>query len=405
MAAGDPGTPAAARPTVFLSYASEDRAAAQPIRDTLAGFGIDVWYDESELGGGDAWDQKIRRQIRECDYFMPIISAQTEARPEGYFRREWRLPSSARSTWQTITFSAAGGHRRHVRPARACPRSFARCSGCAFRTGRRPRRSRRCAAGWFPGGGAQLPTAERSRHPAQARTLPAHKDGGWVPHDFPAFPREEPGQRVRFWFQVAGGPPGRLGGFQAPAQVGTDPGVLLAPDPARVARLHPVTGSTYSAVVRRAEPEACGNRRQPSGQLDGRRYGATRGPSREGAPRRSCRQLVHPRPGARHSLRRAGGRFRCAEASQDLSWHNSMGGSPSTGIARRLSQRSRCRLSTPRLHWRRRALMARATSSVAPSRRWPNQLLTSRSSRRTARCHGRNHIPWQERTLPPSRRK
>src|ERR1700730_16173342 len=79
------------RPSVFLSYASEDRQAARLLRDALPGFGLEVWYDESELGGGEAWDQKIRRQIRECDYFMPLVSAQTEARLEGYFRREWRL--------------------------------------------------------------------------------------------------------------------------------------------------------------------------------------------------------------------------------------------------------------------------------------------------------------------------
>lgn len=78
-------------PSVFISYASEDRAAARVLRDTLAAAGLDVWYDENELGGGDAWDQKIRRQIRDCEYFMPVISATTEARKEGYFRREWRL--------------------------------------------------------------------------------------------------------------------------------------------------------------------------------------------------------------------------------------------------------------------------------------------------------------------------
>ena len=79
------------RPTVFISYASEDRAAVLLLREALAAAGLDVWYDANELGGGDAWDQKIRRQIRECDYFMPVISATTERRKEGYFRREWRL--------------------------------------------------------------------------------------------------------------------------------------------------------------------------------------------------------------------------------------------------------------------------------------------------------------------------
>lgn len=61
------------------------------MRDTLAAAGLEVWYDENELTGGDAWDRKIRRQIRECTYFMPIISATTNARAEGYFRREWRM--------------------------------------------------------------------------------------------------------------------------------------------------------------------------------------------------------------------------------------------------------------------------------------------------------------------------
>jgi hypothetical protein len=79
------------RPSIFISYASENRPAARLLRDALEASGLDVWYDENELGGGDAWDQKIRRQIRECTYFLPMISAQTEARREGYFRREWRL--------------------------------------------------------------------------------------------------------------------------------------------------------------------------------------------------------------------------------------------------------------------------------------------------------------------------
>ncbi len=79
------------RSTIFLSYASEDRPAVLLLRAALEAAGLDVWYDANELGGGDAWDQKIRRQIRECDYFMPVISATTERRKEGYFRREWRL--------------------------------------------------------------------------------------------------------------------------------------------------------------------------------------------------------------------------------------------------------------------------------------------------------------------------
>lgn len=87
----DQAAAAPKRPSLFISYASEDRAAARTLRDALEAAGLDVWYDENELGGGDAWDQKIRRQIRDCEYFMPLISATTERRKEGYFRREWRL--------------------------------------------------------------------------------------------------------------------------------------------------------------------------------------------------------------------------------------------------------------------------------------------------------------------------
>jgi TolB-like protein len=76
---------------VFLSYASQDAEAARKICEALRAAGIEVWFDQSELRGGDAWDHRIRQQIRDCALFVPIISQNTQARPEGYFRLEWRL--------------------------------------------------------------------------------------------------------------------------------------------------------------------------------------------------------------------------------------------------------------------------------------------------------------------------
>ncbi|MDB6127240.1 MAG: cellulose synthase subunit BcsC, partial [Verrucomicrobia bacterium] len=76
---------------VFLSYASQDADAAKRICDALLAAGVEVWFDQSELRGGDAWDAKIRRQIKECALFVPLITANTNARPEGYFRLEWKL--------------------------------------------------------------------------------------------------------------------------------------------------------------------------------------------------------------------------------------------------------------------------------------------------------------------------
>jgi TolB-like protein/tetratricopeptide (TPR) repeat protein len=76
---------------VFLSYASHDAEAAKRICDALRAAGIEVWFDQSELRGGDVWDRQIRQQIHDCRLFMPIVSANAEARVEGYFRREWKL--------------------------------------------------------------------------------------------------------------------------------------------------------------------------------------------------------------------------------------------------------------------------------------------------------------------------
>lgn len=77
---------------VFLSYASQDAEAAKRICDALRAAGVEVWFDvEGGLETGDEWDAKIRRQIKECVLFLPIISANTQAREEGYFRIEWEL--------------------------------------------------------------------------------------------------------------------------------------------------------------------------------------------------------------------------------------------------------------------------------------------------------------------------
>jgi TolB-like protein len=76
---------------VFLSYASEDAVAAARISAALRAAGVEVWFDQSELRGGDAWDHHIRNQIRDCALFVPIISAHSQSRSEGYFRLEWDL--------------------------------------------------------------------------------------------------------------------------------------------------------------------------------------------------------------------------------------------------------------------------------------------------------------------------
>jgi len=100
---GNPGLPGSQAPipirscvsgspkAVFLSYASQDAEAARRLCDALRALSVEVWFDQSALRGGDAWDASIRRQIKECALFVPVISANTQVRAEGYFRREWNL--------------------------------------------------------------------------------------------------------------------------------------------------------------------------------------------------------------------------------------------------------------------------------------------------------------------------
>jgi hypothetical protein len=91
---------------VFLSYASQDVQAAQRICEAPRAAGIEVWFDRSELRGGDAWDQKIRREIRDCALFIPVISGAVSSLKRNVFAEvgfvveglgheqfEWALPS------------------------------------------------------------------------------------------------------------------------------------------------------------------------------------------------------------------------------------------------------------------------------------------------------------------------
>jgi hypothetical protein len=118
---------------VFLSYASQDAESARRITEGLRQSGIEVWFDQSELRGGDAWDAKIREQIRDCALFVPLISAHTQRRTEGYFRLEWKLAvdrshlmASERAFLLPVVIDPT------PQPRRWCPSAFERSSGLFF---------------------------------------------------------------------------------------------------------------------------------------------------------------------------------------------------------------------------------------------------------------------------------
>jgi len=85
---------------IFISYASQDRAAADRLRDQLAAENLPVWLDVAPEGlqAADLYERKIRSGIERCALFMPVLSAQADRRQDGFFRKEWhwaiqRLPN------------------------------------------------------------------------------------------------------------------------------------------------------------------------------------------------------------------------------------------------------------------------------------------------------------------------
>jgi hypothetical protein len=76
---------------VFLSYASEDRVSAEKIKNALEAAGVDIFFDREDLQLGNDWEVKLRRSIRQCSLFVPVISRRTLAPGRRFFRVEWNL--------------------------------------------------------------------------------------------------------------------------------------------------------------------------------------------------------------------------------------------------------------------------------------------------------------------------
>jgi len=189
------------QPSVFISYASQDREAARAIRDVLLATGIEAWYDENELGGGDVWDQKIRRQIRECVYFMPVISANTEARVEGYFRREWRLAAERTLDMaDDVAFLVPVVIDQTLQEHARVPEKFLASQWMRLPAGQ--------PTPAFHAWCARITSNEPPPLPRSARVsppVPAGKGGkpaGGLP-PFPPFPHQVEGQSVKFGADIA----------------------------------------------------------------------------------------------------------------------------------------------------------------------------------------------------------
>lgn len=92
QARGDrPGESPAQRGSIFISYASEDRAVAEALAEALRAAGFSPWFDREELKGGDLWEKKIQQAVKESFLFVPLISRSTLTARDRFFRVEWEL--------------------------------------------------------------------------------------------------------------------------------------------------------------------------------------------------------------------------------------------------------------------------------------------------------------------------
>jgi hypothetical protein len=76
---------------VFLSYAHEDADAARRIYTSLSDVpNCTIWFDEASLRLGERWESTIRREMRESDYVLLLLSSRSRERA-GFCHREVRL--------------------------------------------------------------------------------------------------------------------------------------------------------------------------------------------------------------------------------------------------------------------------------------------------------------------------
>jgi hypothetical protein len=82
--------PSQGAPSIFISYMREDADAARRLNEAITKLGGDVWFDQTRLLPGDSWEPEILSRIkRDVKLFVPVISANTERREEGFVFKEW----------------------------------------------------------------------------------------------------------------------------------------------------------------------------------------------------------------------------------------------------------------------------------------------------------------------------
>lgn len=74
---------------VFISYASEDYGTACNIYDFLSMHDYLPWLDKKKLLPGEKWDYRIKKELRESDFIILLLSSISVAK-RGYVQKEFK---------------------------------------------------------------------------------------------------------------------------------------------------------------------------------------------------------------------------------------------------------------------------------------------------------------------------
>lgn len=73
--------PAPRERLVYLAHASEDKALVKPMAEGLMQRGIDVWYDNWEIGYGDSLRRKMEEGLGNCTHFVVLLTETSIGKP------------------------------------------------------------------------------------------------------------------------------------------------------------------------------------------------------------------------------------------------------------------------------------------------------------------------------------
>jgi hypothetical protein len=76
--------------TVFISYSWSDKSFAERLRNEFEKNGLNVFFDDDELKTGDRYNLVIKKYLRDCDFFLALISENAIDDPTRYvYSKEW----------------------------------------------------------------------------------------------------------------------------------------------------------------------------------------------------------------------------------------------------------------------------------------------------------------------------